>query len=788
MCVPNQVPAQSEDLLKGNVIERWRSERTKRRFPPSSESATISNLKDNRPFQVSVSLSFVSILLVLSTCASFRVGTHVRQRIAQQLAVAESATIQDTIPKWHSWAKIMKSTGSDHEGSTSVSTTKDWVHCEKAMDDTWCAFNPRVDQDLEYEDDSDDDEDPSSISGSPKWLGQQLLTEIEGLPEDSIAELIPFASSKGWSLQTYYQRGSFVTLQFDKGNRIVFNGGMQTLEIYSTENESLLDWVESMKLLSSAKGNWAYKPRGTHHDHTVLDVGLTDLYKALLGYTGLTYKKLVAREESIFQEIAIYDTIDPRYLPYSAYLAASSTNSEQSSYYTDHPHVFQPDRQMFLDGVVQSRNFGERAYHEALVHPAMLMHPSPQRVAIVGAGEGATLREVLKHSSVKQVVMIEIDQQVMDLSRKHLSQWNDCSDLILPDRLVNPTGNCFDDPRAKVYAQDAIRWFMDRFPDNNDHPEEALFDVIIMDALDPGDKVEFSDMLFANTELVATFHRALTPHGIFLCQTGEQHYLSDPNPILTRDRNALLFLQNLGKVGFHRLLDYDEESTRFNGIWSFVLASKATDSSRWYANQAQIDLELHQRATPTKSGAWPFHYFDGSTMESYQVTSRAVADVMCRKAPDRPACHRGPGLQQGANFPSVMELTISNNTRVFATSDIDEDTYLGLEKCVYHTWDVPHDAAILIDSFACESAEWEPWRTVMSENGMPALTLGGGTLVVDMGHPGWQRRSKESMLEPLEAGVPNPMLERYWRIHECASKRLAKEKVTTEINVTRNKG
>jgi spermidine synthase len=764
MCVPNQVPPSSEGFIKGNVMKSMRPGRKKGLFSSSSKSSTISNLKDNRPHQVSVSFGFVSVLLALSTCASFRVGTQVRQRIMQHLVEEESATNKGTIPTWLSWAMIIKSTESDHEVKTAITTTKDWIHCEEGMDDSWCAFKPRVDHDLEDEDDSDE-----ATSTSPKWLGQQLLMDIEGRPDDMIDSLLPLASSKGWSLQSYYQQGSVVAFQFDMGNHIVVNRGTQTCEIYSTEKVSLLDWVESLPLLS-AKGNWAYKPRGTHQDHTVLDVGLTDLYKALLGYKGLTYKKLVAREESTYQEIAIYDTIDPRYLQYSAYLAALSTNSQQPSYHADHPHMFQPDRQIFLDGVVQSRNFGERAYHEALVHPAMMMHPNPQRVAIVGAGEGATLREVLKHSSVEHVVMIEIDQLVMDLSRKHLSQWNDCSDLILPDGMDNPSGNCFDDPRAKVYAQDAIRWFMARFPDNSDIPEAALFDVIIMDALDPGDKVEFSDMLFANAELVATFHRALTPQGIFLCQTGEQHYLSDPNPAWTRDRNSLLFQQNLGKVGFHRLLDYDEESTRFNGIWSFVLASKATDSSRWYANQAQIDLELHQRSLPTKSGEWPFHYFDGSTMESYQVTSRAVADVMCRKAPDRPACHRGPGLQQGVNLPSVMAPGISNSSRVFATTGIGAGTYLELEECVHQTLDIPRHAATLIDSFASGSTEWQSWQTLLAENGMPALTLGDGTLVVDMGSP-----ANESMLEPLEAGVPNPMLERFWRIHECASRQLAKE-------------
>jgi spermidine synthase len=49
-------------------------------------------------------------------------------------------------------------------------------------------------------------------------------------------------------------------------------------------------------------------------------------------------------------------------------------------------------------------------YHEALVHPALFSHSNPKRVAIIGGGEGATLREVLKHNTVSEAIMIEIDE------------------------------------------------------------------------------------------------------------------------------------------------------------------------------------------------------------------------------------------------------------------------------------------------------------------------------------------------------------------------------------------
>ncbi len=70
----------------------------------------------------------------------------------------------------------------------------------------------------------------------------------------------------------------------------------------------------------------------------------------------------------------------------------------------------------------------EVVYHESLVHPAMMAHEhGAERVAILGGGEGATLREVLKHSSVKEAVMIEIDAEVVSMCREHLPSMSNCS-------------------------------------------------------------------------------------------------------------------------------------------------------------------------------------------------------------------------------------------------------------------------------------------------------------------------------------------------------------------------
>lgn len=167
------------------------------------------------------------------------------------------------------------------------------------------------------------------------------------------------------------------------------------------------------------------------------------------------------------------DVLRPRYQKMDAYRRSGSGDE---LYESKHPDLFEPDRLVFLDGVLQSRRSGDAAYHEALVHPGMFAHPHPKRVAIIGGGEGATLREVLKHKTVEKLIMIEIDEKMVSLSREFLPDWSDCS------MLTGKNGSCFEDPRVEVYYEDAFAWFIDRFGQGKE-PETEPFDVIIMDAL-----------------------------------------------------------------------------------------------------------------------------------------------------------------------------------------------------------------------------------------------------------------------------------------------------------------
>jgi hypothetical protein len=84
------------------------------------------------------------------------------------------------------------------------------------------------------------------------------------------------------------------------------------------------------------------------------------------------------------------------------------------------PELVTPDRLLFLDGTLQSLALSERIYHEVMVHPAMFAHPHPEHIVILGGGAEASLREVLKHKTIKSVTMLEIDQELVDIATLHV--------------------------------------------------------------------------------------------------------------------------------------------------------------------------------------------------------------------------------------------------------------------------------------------------------------------------------------------------------------------------------
>jgi spermidine synthase len=150
-------------------------------------------------------------------------------------------------------------------------------------------------------------------------------------------------------------------------------------------------------------------------------------------------------------------------------------------------------RVMVLDGVIQITEADEFVYQEMLTHVPLLAHGSAGNVLIIGAGDGGVLRRVLQHEVVKRAVMVEIDGEVIRLSKEFLP---------------GIAGDAWTDKRADVIVGDGID-YVQRAPD-------ASFDVIIVDSTDP---IGVGEVLFTDT-FYQNCARILTSRGLIVNQCG----------------------------------------------------------------------------------------------------------------------------------------------------------------------------------------------------------------------------------------------------------------------------
>jgi len=213
---------------------------------------------------------------------------------------------------------------------------------------------------------------------------------------------------------------------------------------------------------------------------------------------------------------------------------------------------------LVLDGKIQSSELDESIYHEALVHPAMLSHPEPKKIFIIGGGEGATLREVLRYQSVEQVLMVDIDQEVVEACKTHLPSWHQ---------------GAFDDPRVDL-----------RFLDARQYLEETneIFDVIIIDISEP---VEAGPAyLLYTTEFYQIVLERLNKDGLIALQAGTttRSYLE----------NFTAVCRTLKSV-FPIVSPYQVSIPSFGLPWGFALASKTYDPESWGAQE--IDQKISER-------------------------------------------------------------------------------------------------------------------------------------------------------------------------------------------------
>ncbi len=196
-------------------------------------------------------------------------------------------------------------------------------------------------------------------------------------------------------------------------------------------------------------------------------------------------------------------------------------------------------RVLVLDGVVQLTERDEHFYHEMLTHVVLHAHPEPADVLIIGGGDGGSLREVLKHQTVKRVQMVELDMGVIEASKEFLPTLS--------------TG--FADPRAHILetrGEDFLASTTDRF------------DLVIMDSTDP---VGPAASLFTD-ECLASAASVLKDNGMFVAQTESLHFHAEFVREVQRKLARLFKIADLYTVPL---------ATYGGNWWTFSIGSKAHD-------------------------------------------------------------------------------------------------------------------------------------------------------------------------------------------------------------------
>jgi spermidine synthase len=199
-------------------------------------------------------------------------------------------------------------------------------------------------------------------------------------------------------------------------------------------------------------------------------------------------------------------------------------------------------KMLVLDGDTQSSQHDEKIYHETLVHPALAAAEDRREVLILGGGEGATLREVLRRADVERCTMVDIDGDVVELSKRYLPEWS---------------AGAFEDPRARVIIGDALAFLRD---------DAGTYGTIVSDLTEPLEDSP-SNPLFCDA-VFRDIKRRLAPGGVYVLQasTAGFHNMSTHAKMARTLRGY-----------YEHVTSFYTHVPAFDNDWAFIACSDAVD-------------------------------------------------------------------------------------------------------------------------------------------------------------------------------------------------------------------
>ncbi len=193
-------------------------------------------------------------------------------------------------------------------------------------------------------------------------------------------------------------------------------------------------------------------------------------------------------------------------------------------------------KMLLNDGLVMVTERDEFAYHDMIAHVPLFVHPHPKKVLIIGGGDGGTAREVIRHASVNECTMVEIDAMVVDACKKYIPQ----------------TAQALENKKVNLIIGDGVKFVKET---------TEKFDVIIVDSTDP---IGPAQPLFGEA-FYQDVYNCLTDDGIVVSQGESSWYAIDIQ------KSLLSVLKGV----FPQCYLYSFSNLTYpGGLWSFTFASK----------------------------------------------------------------------------------------------------------------------------------------------------------------------------------------------------------------------
>lgn len=191
---------------------------------------------------------------------------------------------------------------------------------------------------------------------------------------------------------------------------------------------------------------------------------------------------------------------------------------------------------LILDGALQIAEKDEFIYHEMIVHVPIHAHPHPERVLIIGGGDGGTLREVVRHATVKKIDMVEIDERVVKVSQQYFPK----------------VASAFDDPRLNLHIGDGIKYVAETTQE---------YDLVIVDSSDPvGPAVQ----LFSR-DFYQSIYSILAEDGMVTVQSESPIFFEEAFRSVHKNMGAVFPKVNIYLASI---------PTYVSGPWTFTIGSK----------------------------------------------------------------------------------------------------------------------------------------------------------------------------------------------------------------------